>query len=292
MELRQLEHFVAVAEERHFTRAARRVHLVQSSLSSSIQAMERELGSSLLTRGGRKVELTEAGRALLPAARRALAARDEAREAVDAVRGLLRGTLNIGMIQSFSAFDLPKVLAEYRARYPEVDLRLRNDGVPNLVSSVLEGRLELAFVDRPVDADRVREFPLGRESIVLAVSRDDPLAARDRVALTELADRDFLEFRSDSALRVKLDASCAAAGLRRRMRAEVDTMPYLVELVGHGAGVALLPRYTLHNKLDRVAAVAIEPEIPRETLAVTALDREPSPAASALLELLPIESPA
>src|SRR5690606_21566050 len=100
MELRQLEHFVAVADERHFTRAAAKVHLAQSSLSSSIAALERELGTALLVRSSRKVELTEAGRALLPAARRSLEAARDGQDAVTAVRGVLRGRLRVGTIQA------------------------------------------------------------------------------------------------------------------------------------------------------------------------------------------------
>ena len=107
MELRQLSHFVAVADERHFTRAAARVHLTQSSLSSSVRALERELGSDLFVRSTRQVELTEAGRALRPAALRALAAAEDAQDAVAAVRGLVRGHLAIGAIQTLGQVHLP-----------------------------------------------------------------------------------------------------------------------------------------------------------------------------------------
>ena len=99
MELRQLTHFLAVAEANHFTRAATRVHLTQSSLSSSIRALERELGTDLFVRSTRRVELTEAGRALLPAARRAVSAAEDGLDAVAGVRGLVRGQLAIGVIQ-------------------------------------------------------------------------------------------------------------------------------------------------------------------------------------------------
>jgi DNA-binding transcriptional LysR family regulator len=96
MELRQLKHFVAVAEELHFTRAAAKVHVVQSTLSASISGLEAELGTALLVRNNRRVDLTTAGQALLPDAQHALAAAERARAAVDAVRGLLSGQLRIG----------------------------------------------------------------------------------------------------------------------------------------------------------------------------------------------------
>ena len=118
MELRQLAHFVAVAEELHFTRAAARVHVVQSSLSASIHALEREMGAPLFVRDSRHVMLTQAGRALLPAARRALAAADEGRDAVAGIRGVLRGQLHVGAIQTLAVIDLPALLAGFAAPTP------------------------------------------------------------------------------------------------------------------------------------------------------------------------------
>lgn len=285
MELRQLEHFVAVAEELHFTRAARRVHVVQSTLSSSIRALERELGGELLIRTSRRVELTEAGRALLPSARRALVATEEARDAVAAVRGLLRGQLRIGVIQSLGMVDLPALLARFHRRHPGVVVRLRNRGVPALVRATIDGELDLAFVDGPWDRARVRERPLGAEALVLAVSNQDPLAARRVVPLRALADRDFVEFRADSALRARIDASCAEIGLRRRSVCEVDTLPHLVALVGNGMGVALLPPLALRG-VDQVVAIPTDPAIQRELAVITPADRPLVPAAAALLDLL------
>ncbi|WP_028937768.1 LysR family transcriptional regulator [Pseudonocardia spinosispora] len=289
MELRQLEHFVAVVEERHFTRAAARVHIVQSSLSSSIRALERELGGALLTRGSRSVELTEAGRALLPAAYRALAAAREGREAVDAVRGLLRGELRIGMIQSFGIVEVPALLADFHRRHPAVVLRLRNNNVGSLVHATAEGELDIAFVDHPFDLGRVRAFPLGAEPLVLVAAPDHPLVGAPLVRLDALADEDFVEFRADSALRARIDAGCAEAGLSRRSCCEVDTFADLVELVRHGLGVSLLPRSTARHA-DRVAAIPIEPAIVRELAVVVAADRSPVPAAAALLTELGLTS--
>src|SRR5258706_2856591 len=116
MELRQLEYFLAVGEERHFTRAAQRVHIVQSGLSASVHALERELGAPLFIRTTRHVELTEEGRALVGEARAVLAAADRARDAVAGVRGLLRGRLSVGTIQALPVVDLPELLGRFRRR--------------------------------------------------------------------------------------------------------------------------------------------------------------------------------
>lgn len=285
MELRQLEHFVAVAEERHFTRAARRVHLGQSSLSGSIQALERELGSTLLTRSSRQVLLTAAGSAFLPAARRALGAVDDARAVVDEVAGLVRGQLAIGVIQTLGSLDLSALLARYHERHPHVILTLRNDSVPALVQATIGGELDVAFVDRQLDDRRVHATSLGTETLVLAVRRDDPLASRHTVALTDLTERDFVEYRADSALRARIDAGCAEVGLRRRIRCQTDTIASLVDLVAHGLGVALLPPQTISDT-DQLRAVDTDPGITRELALVTPADLPSAPAADALLHLL------
>ena len=119
-----------MAEANHFTRAATRVHLTQSSLSSSIRALERELGTDLFVRSTRRVELTEAGRALLPAAQRAVSAAEDGLDAVAGVRGLVRGQLAIGVIQTVGPVTVPALLARYHRRHPAVTLRLHHAGVP------------------------------------------------------------------------------------------------------------------------------------------------------------------
>src|SRR5215469_15817602 len=126
MEIRQLTHFVAVAEERSFSRAAKRVNIVQSGLSASIKALEQELGITLLVRTTRRVDLTEAGQVFLAEVRRVETALQGARDAVGAVRGMLRGTVHIGTMQRMSPlYDLPAVLARFRTDYPHVEVVLR-----------------------------------------------------------------------------------------------------------------------------------------------------------------------
>src|SRR5882757_7843025 len=152
MELRQLEYFVAVAEECHFTRAAKRMHVAQSGLSSSIRSLERELGASLFVRSTRQVELTPAGHALLVEARRALNATDAARDAVAAVQGLIRGSLAVGSLQCLHVVHLPAVLARFHTAHPGVEIRLRHGGSNELADQVRTGRLDLAFVSLPMRA--------------------------------------------------------------------------------------------------------------------------------------------
>lgn len=283
MELRQLKHFVAVAEELHFTRAAAKVHVVQSTLSASISSLEQELGTALLVRNNRRVDLTTAGQALLPDAQNVLAAAERARAAVDAVRGVLSGRLAIGVIQGVGTIDLPALLAHYHRNFPRIEIVLRHDAVDALVQATADGDLDLAFVSHPYDGSRVKELPLGTESLVLAVRHDDPLARQQTVELTDLAQREFVECRSD--LRT-VDGVCVDLGLHRTVCAETDTPEDLIRLVDAGLGVAFVPR-ALVNRSGHIVGLTTDPPISRELALVTPSERAPAPAAAAFLgELL------
>ena len=148
MELKQLEHFVAVAEEGQFTRAASRCHITRSALSTSIRSLERELDSPLFVRTTRRVALTGAGRVLLGKARRTLAAATSARDSVQAVHGLLRGSLAVGGIAT-SAIDQAALLASFRDLHPAVDIRYVRGTSVTLISDVAAARLDVAFVSLP-----------------------------------------------------------------------------------------------------------------------------------------------
>ncbi|MDI5966131.1 LysR family transcriptional regulator [Streptantibioticus silvisoli] len=244
MELRHLEYFVAVAEERHFTRAAERLMVSQSGLSASVRSLERELGARLFVRSTRSVELTGAGRALLTEANRTLSCVRAAREAVAAVQGLLRGSLAVGTEQCLVGVHVPALLARFRSAHPQVEIRLRQAGSAGLAEDVQAGRLDLAFVSLagPVP-DGVRLLPLECEPMVLLCHPDHPLAGEERVAWAKLAGEPFVDFHGDWGARGVTDRAFAAAGVERRVDLEVNDVHTLLDLVGHGLGVAVVPRH-------------------------------------------------
>lgn len=242
MELRQLEHFVAVAEERHFSRAARRVHIVQSGLSASIRALERDLGAALFVRSTRSVALTEAGRAFLPEARSALAAGARAREAVAAVQGLLRGTLSVGVMQVPDPIDVPALLGRFHREHPAVEIRLRQGPAAVVVDEVGAGELDLAFATLPTPVHRgVEAMTITDEEMVVACGRGHPLAARPALRLRDLGAEPFVEFPPDWGVRMAVDRAFAAAGIARKTAFEVNDVRTLLELVAHGLGVSIVP---------------------------------------------------
>jgi DNA-binding transcriptional LysR family regulator len=289
MELRQLEHFVAVAEERHFSRAAMRVHIVQSGLSSSIRLLERELGTSLFVRSTRRVELTEAGRAFLPEARATLAAARRAREAVGAVEGLLRGTLTIGIMQVLDPVDLPALLGRFRRQYPQVEIRLRQAAATVLVDAVRAGEVDLAFVGVPKrDLEGVHATALADEPMVVACPRDHRLAGRDALALSDLEDEAFVELPADWGVRIAADRAFAAEGISRRMAFELNDIPTLLDLVANGLGVALVPRWVATNERP-LALVPLRGRAPRwEVSLITRRTEATGAAARALAEMVPL----
>ena len=248
MELRQLECFVAVVEESGFTRAAARLHVVQSAVSATIASLERELGAPLLVRTGRRIALTEAGRQLLPKARATLEAARAARDTVHEVVGGIRGTLRVGTMSSLGMIDLPAVLGEFHHAYPEVSVQLAivATGSAGLVTELAAGRLDLAFISIPGPPPAgVRVHELASVPLDLAVRRDHALAARSEVAIWELADESFVDFPLGYGNRVVTDRAFAAAGLDRHVTIEIADITAGTDFVRHGLGVALLPRVVL-----------------------------------------------
>ena len=282
MELRQLEHFVAVAQECHFTRAAQRLHIAQSGLSASIRSLEKELGATLFLRSTRQVQLTAAGQALLAEALRALSASAAAKEAVAAVQGLLRGSLAIGSLQCLHAVNITALLTGFLAEHPALEVRLRQAGSEELIEQVRTGRLDIAFVARPTrDVENVLIRPLDSEELVLACSPGHAAATNERAKLQDLMDEQFVDFPPTWGTRDLADRVLSAAGVERRVALEVTDVHSLLDLVACGLGVALVPT-SFSAKTDKARFIPLAGEVPAwETVSVTA--DPPSPAASALL---------
>ncbi len=245
MELRQLTVFVAVAEEGTFTAAARRVGVVQSAVSTAISSLERELGEALFERTTRHVALTDAGTALLPEARTTLAAARTARDAVDAVRGGLRGTVRLGAMhaQVLRPLRLPALLARFRSEHPHVEIRLEHGSTSaEKARQVRDGRLDLALVGLvPPAPPGVAFAALKREAMALVCHRDHRLAGEAAVELATIAGETFVDGPPGSGSRTTTDAAFAAAGLARSVAYEINDTSGMVDLVGASLAVAVLP---------------------------------------------------
>ncbi|MEA2158808.1 MAG: hypothetical protein QOD66_1188 [Solirubrobacteraceae bacterium] len=287
MEIRQLEHFVAVAEENSFTRAARRLSYVQSALSVSIQSLERELGVRLFDRTTHRVALTDAGEALLASARHTLASVEQTLDVAAALKGVLRGRLRVGIMQSFAFLDLGDLLGRFHRQHPDVDIQVRPSagGSLALVEELKRGSIDIAFVsivDTPVG---VSATELGVEDLHLVGTPELLPPRRARIELSALADTAFVDFPGGWGVRVAVDQAFAAAGVDRRITIEVADVTTCLQLLSAGLGVALLPRSLLQGD-DRLQSRRLAAPLTWRVVMAVPKDRPTRAAARAFAEMV------
>lgn len=248
VQLQQLRYFVAVADTRHFTRAAELAHVAQPSLSQQIRGLERELGAELFHRARGNITLTDAGQALLPLARRILADTESARLAVQETVQLRRGRVRLGAPPSLCTSLVPDVLRAYRARHPGVDLLVHEDGSRDLVSTLAAGELDLALIITPQagQAPGLAVTELLHEDLVLVTAAEPPpgrsAGTRRRWArIEELRDQPLVMFREGYDVREATLAACRAAGFEPSFAVEGGEMDAVLGFVRAGLGPAVLP---------------------------------------------------
>src|SRR4051795_5043429 len=242
MNVRQLESFVAVVEERSFTRAARRVGISQPSLSEQIRALERALGGQVLERHPRGVSLTPAGRALLPEARAAVRAVERGRRAARAALALESGELEIATVLSMAVGLLPQYIRLWHVHHPDVGVRLQEFRHRMLLEEAVEqGVADFAIGPLPL---RAWEGPLVKvawEEFVVVAPPDDPLAGRRRIRLEELAEREWVLYHADHGLAGILEEVCRRAGFSPRGTVRTSQAEGAARLASAGIGPALVP---------------------------------------------------
>jgi DNA-binding transcriptional LysR family regulator len=247
MELRRLRYFLAVAEELHFTRAATRVHIAQPALSQQIRELEVDLGTKLFARTKRSVRLTDAGKVLLPEARRILAQVDAAVRAVKRSGDGEVGSLTVGMTLSAAGVLVPRAVNTYRSRYPHVDVHLRVLTTGTQLRQLLDDELDVGLIRDVVVPAGIARQRLRREEIVVGLHRGHRLAKRPRIALAELAEEPFVLGPAQSAQSTDLIfAACAEAGFAPRVVEQPTDMIATLVLGAAGVGVTLMPRSSGH----------------------------------------------
>jgi DNA-binding transcriptional LysR family regulator len=241
MDLRQLEYFVAVAEEANFTRAADRVHITQSGVSAQIRQFERELGAELFDRSARMVRLTPAGAAALPHARMALAAAQSIRTACDDVNGLVRGNLRIGMVMGCTVTPLFDALAAFHHLHPGIEISLTEDNSEALIEDVRSGDIDIALAAMAGGVpDGLKSFTIISEGLVAAVPPDHALAPRKSVPLEQLMEYPLICLPMGTGIRGVLDQACTAAGLQPTVALQATAPDAVMDLAARGLGVAIL----------------------------------------------------
>jgi DNA-binding transcriptional LysR family regulator len=287
MELRQLVYFVAVAEERNFTRAAQTIPIAQPAISQQIRRLEAELGERLFLRDRRGTRLTPAGQALLPHARTTLQAAEGGRQAVAALSGLLTGSLAVGLVHPLPDRRFPRLLGAFRRAHPRIQLTLVEDQTDALLAALAAGELHAALIglgryDRP--PPDLESRLVAREPLVVAVHPTHPLAGRGQLRLRALREEPMVTLTGASKLRSTLETACQAAGFAPRIVAETSDLGVMVELAAEQLGVAVLPASGLEGHAGLVRLRLTHPTLDRRLLLVWRPAASP-PAGRAFLAL-------
>lgn len=288
MELRQLEYFIAVADELNFSRAARRVHIVQSALSTSVSRLEKELGAQLIDRSKRQIALTPVGEAFLDQAYEVLYAAKRAKNTVTEYQGQLAGTVDVGTLMSSGALDLPAALGRFHRRHPLVNVRLRQSaaGSAGHIAAIADGTLDLALIStpgRPSPLVEVRE--LGQEPMMFMCPADHPLADRQGVRVTDLIGEHLIQFAAGWGVRRLLDQAFADAGLTASTAYELADYNIAAGLTRHQLGTTVMPA-TEARRFTDLRCIPLVPAVIWTLYLASASARHRSPAAASLADEL------
>jgi DNA-binding transcriptional LysR family regulator len=259
MELRQLEYFVAVAEEANFTRAAQRVHVSQSGVSAQIRQLERDLGATLIDRSGRVASLTTAGAAALGHARAVLASVHAVRQAVDEVNELIRGRLVVGMVTACTVTALFDALAAFHLAHPGVEITLVEDDSDRLIEHVRTGAADLALIGASGSPPPgLGALPIVSERLVAAVPSGHALAGRSRATLADLSAYPIVCMPAGTGLRAVFDQACAASGIRPDIALQASAPGAVADLAIRGLGIAILSESMAASHQGRLTALPID----------------------------------
>jgi DNA-binding transcriptional LysR family regulator len=260
----QLQAFVEVARLGSVTRAAEVLYVTQPALTARLNALEKAVGTSLLVRRRSGVRLTQAGRAFLPSAERALQAVTEGRDVLAALEHGAAGHVAIGASPAVSTYALPHILKRFAGTHPDVQVTVRTGHSEEVLELVKLGEVDLGLIRTLHDPD-IEQFTLYEDALVLVVHPSHPFAARGEVNLAELAEQHFILFDRASSYHELATALFLEAGIVLRGSMELDNIDSAKKMVQQGLGVAFLPQVAI---VDEVGGGALQ--------VVRLLDRSPS----------------
>jgi len=252
-----LRYFAAVARRGSIREAAEELHVAQSALSRQIQKMEDELGAPLFQRHSRGVELTSAGEIFLRYVQSSLRQVEKVRSEVDALKGLRRGTVSVYSIESLVPHLLPRVVARFAKRYPNISLEIIIDGSDRVVAAVRDGRTDigLAFYP-PVEPEIVTVFKV-REPLVAVMAASHPLATRARVSLAECTAYPIAAPRQNTGSRILIDIACKSVGVHMKPALETNSIQLRVAFLYGSNGITFPSRLSAWDSLRTGELVAV-----------------------------------
>lgn len=266
MDLRQLECFLAVCEELHFSRAAEKLNISQPSLSRHIRNLEAAVGMPLFDRIGRRTALTEAGRILQAHARRVFHELDQASAAIRDLGGLQRGRLTVGALHT-TGYLLPRAVAAFKGAYPNIELSIHGLRARDIADKLLENAMDLGISSLPPEEDDLEAIPLFDEPLAVAVAADHALTHAAALPLRALADVDTILLPGTYGLRRLLDECCTEIGVTLKPMLEMSSLDALVRMVADGVGATVLPAPYIESLHDpRIAKVKLVDPTPRRRI--------------------------
>lgn len=271
MNLRDLRYLVALADHRHFGRAAAACFVSQPTLSTQIRKLEEELGVSLVERAPRKVMLTPAGREAAERARRIVAEVEQMKEAARRSQDPQAGTVRLGLFPTLGPYLLPHVIPGLRARFPQLELLLVEEKSDVLLARLRDGRLDAAILALPVEDEQLHVEPLFSEPFVLAVPDRHPFAARTRLALDDLADQRLLLLEDGHCLREQALDVCQLSGAHEKSEFRATSLETLRQMVAANVGMTLLPMLSVQPPVARspdIRLLPFEGDPPRREIAM------------------------
>ncbi|MDQ0495349.1 LysR family transcriptional regulator [Paenibacillus brasilensis] len=242
MELKQLEYFMAVCKELHFTRAAEKLGIAQPSLSQQIRLLEHEIGTPLFDRIGKKTVITEAGKTLQRHGYNILHELLQARTAISELQGLERGTLKIGALQTVVNYLLPPTVIEFHRKYPNIELSIFGLRTGDIYNALLQNELDLGIVMLPMKHDGLESIPLYKEDLALAAPVDHPVAQQPFVTLDILQRVPSVLLPGTYFMRQLINEKCSSYDFTPQPVLEMTTMESIVNMVSKGIGVTILPK--------------------------------------------------
>ena len=251
MNLRDLKYLVALADHRHFGRAAAACYVSQPTLSTQIRKLEDELGVPLVERAPRKVMLTPAGRDAAERARRIVAEVEQMKEAARRSQDPAAGTVRLGIFPTLAPYLLPHVVPRVRARFPQLELLLVEEKSDELLARLRDGRLDAAILALPVHDDQLHHEYLFEEPFLLAVPERHPLARQEALRVADLAREDLLLLEDGHCLRRQTLDVCHLAGAHEKTEFRATSLETLRQMVAANVGVTLLPTLAIKPPVAR-----------------------------------------
>ena len=288
MEVRDLQVFISVAKHLNYTRAGEEVHLSQPSVSVRIRQLESELGLKLFEQLGKKVALTEAGQLLVPYANRVIRAVEDARQAIDELKGLARGSLRIGASTTPGMYIIPTTIARFKELHPHIDVQLGIRDTREIEDGVIKNEFDFGFVGGHLAGDEVDVLPWLTDELVLIVPPAHRLAGKKIVKRDDLSKERFIGRESGSATRATVADRLKELELQLETVMEMENPESLKKAVQSGLGIAFISRFAVEPELKAkaLAAVKIQKlEINRELKIVYRRDKHLSRAARAFIEI-------